>query len=88
MAGARPNQDRYIVMSLPTASRKAIPLARWSFAGHATAYPSLCLNPHSGWFFAFLQSALYSSPTHIKLISSPAQPTPLGLDTVDATQSP
>ena len=76
------------MMSLPTASRKAIHLARWAFAGDATAYPSLCLNPHSGWFFAFLQSARYSLPTHSKLKLSPAQPTPLGLDTVDATNSP
>ena len=88
MACARPNQDRYIVMSLPTASRKAIHFASWSFAGHATAYPILCLNPHSRWFFPFLQSALHSSPTHIKLISSPAQPLPPSLATVDATNSP
>jgi hypothetical protein len=88
MACARPNQDRYIVMSLPTASRKAIHLAYWSFAGDATAYPILCLNPHSGWFFAVLQSALYSSPTHSKLKSSPAQTSPLRLATGDATNSP
>jgi len=88
MACARPNQDRYIVMSLQTASCKAIHFARWSFAGDATAYPILCLNPHSGWIFAFLQSAPHCLPTHIKLKSSPAQTSPLGLATVDATNSP
>jgi hypothetical protein len=88
MACARPNQDRYIVMSLPTASRKAVHFARWSFAGDATAYPIVYLNPHSGWFFPFLQSALHWLPTHSKLKSSPAQPTCLGLATVDATNSP
>jgi hypothetical protein len=88
MACAHSNQDRYIVMSLPTASRKATHFARWSSAGDATAYPILCLNPYNDSLFAFLQSALYSSPTHITLKSSPAQPTSLGLATVDATKSP
>jgi hypothetical protein len=76
------------VMSLQTASRKAIHFARWSFAGDATAYPILCLNPHSGWFFAFLQSALHWLPTPRKLKSSPVQPLPPSLATVDATNSP
>jgi len=75
-------------MSLPTASRKAIHFVRWLFAGDATAYPIASPNPNSGCFFASLQTALYSSPTHIKLKSSPAQPSPLDLATVDATKSP
>src|SRR5262245_66530626 len=86
MACARPNQDRYIVMSLPT--RKAIYFARWSFAGDATAYPILCLNPHSDWFFAFLQSALHWVPTHSKLKSTPVHNLPPSLAHVDATNYP
>ena len=88
MACAYPNQDRYIVMSLPTASRKAIHLACWSVAGDATAYPIPSLNPHGGCFFAFLQSAPHWSPTHNKLKSSPAQPLPPPWATVDATKPP
>ena len=76
------------MMSLPTASRKAIHLACWSFAGHATAHPILCLNPHSGTFFAFLQSPIYSSPTHIKPKSSLVHPLPPGSATDGPTHSP
>jgi hypothetical protein len=57
MASPYPNQDRYIVISLPTTSRKAIHSARWSFAGDAIAFTNFCLNPHSGCFFIILQSA-------------------------------
>jgi hypothetical protein len=88
MARAHPNQDRYIVISLPTASRKAIHIVSRSSAGYGTAYPIPCLNPHSPWFFAILQSALHWSRTHIKLKSFPTQPQPPGLVTVHATQSP
>jgi hypothetical protein len=88
MACAHPNQDRYIVISLPTASRKVVHLACCSFAGYGTAYPTPCLNPYSGCFFAFLQNALAwprtpitpISPSHILL-------SPLWA-TVDATKSP
>jgi len=75
MACTYPNQDRYIVISLPTTSRQAVDLACWSFAGDATAYPIDCLNPHSGCFFGFLQSALHSSRTHTKtkIVSRTAQ---------------
>ena len=76
------------MISLPTASRKAIHLPCWSLAGDATACPIACLNPHSGCFFGFLQSALHWSRTHIKLKSLPAQPLPSRLATVDATKSP
>jgi len=76
------------VISLPTTSRKAVDLACWSFAGDATVYPIAGLNPYSGCFFSFLQTALHWSRTHIKLKSSPLQPRPLGLATVDATNSP
>ena len=76
------------MMSLPTASRKAIHFARWSFAGDATAYSILCLNPHSGCFFALLRTTLRCSRTHIKLKSSAAQPLPRHLATVDAPNSP
>ena len=76
------------MISLPTASRKAIHFARWSFAGDAIAYTICWLNPHSGWFLAFLQSALHSSRTHIKLKIAPPHPTPRRLATIDATQSP
>jgi hypothetical protein len=84
MACTYTNQDRYIVISSPTASLKAIHLACRSFTGDATACPIPCLNPHSDCFFAFLQSALHSSRTHIKLKSSPAHPMPRPLATVDA----
>ena len=88
MACAHPDQDRYLVISLPTDSCKAIHLACWSFAGDAIAYPIACLNPHNGCFFGFLQSALHWSRTHIKLKSFPAHPLTRHLATVDATNSP
>ena len=43
MACTRPNQGRYIVTSLPAASRKAVHLACWASAGNGTAYPIACL---------------------------------------------
>jgi len=74
------------MISLPT--RKAIHLPCWSAAGGATAYPIPSLNPHRCCFFAFLQTALARSRTHIKLKSSAAQPLPRNLATGDANKSP
>ena len=76
------------MISLPTASCKAIHLAYWSFAGNGTAYPIPCLNPYSGRFFAFRQSALAWPRTPITPIStSYILLSPLWV-TVDATNSP
>jgi Phage integrase, N-terminal SAM-like domain len=57
-------------------------------ARHVTAYPTLCLHPYSGRFFAFLQNALAWPPTPI----TPISPSHIILSplwaTVDATKSP
>ena len=88
MACAHPDQDRFIMISLPTASRKAINLACWSFAGNGTAYPIPCLNPYSGRFFAFRQSALATPRTHITPISASYILLSAIWATADATNSP
>ena len=76
------------MISLPPASRKAIHSACRLIAGYATPCTICCLNPRSGCFFAFLDSTLHWSCTHIKLKLSPAQRVSPHSATVHLRQSP
>jgi hypothetical protein len=88
MLCAHPHQGRYIVISLPPTSRKAVQLACWSSAGNCTAYPITCLNPRSSLLIALLQRARARPSTYITP-TSPRQSLLFPISaTVDAPKSP
>ena len=65
MACAYSNQDRYLVIALPPASRTAVHLRAGTKAGNRIADPIALLTHHNRRSFPFLESAFTRPRPHI-----------------------